>query len=167
MRILGHIYASEGNTLRARGIVEEALVIARQIGPGFQISFLLVLLGDIATRDHDWERAADVYRQALQRATTAAAQASMALAVRHSAALLGARGEHRRALRLLGALARRPDLHFDRDLPREVSVLVVDEQRIMDAARAALGDRAYADAWAQGEAMTLAQVSAEILEETR
>src|SRR5207253_3122019 len=113
--------------------------------------------------DNDWERAADLYRQALRRATTAAAQASMALAVRQYAALLGARGEHRRALRLLGALARRPDLQFDRDLPRELSALVVEEQRIMDDARTVLGDRAYTDAWAEGEAMTLEQVSAEIL----
>jgi hypothetical protein len=45
----------KGNTARAHDIVEEALMIARQIGPGFQISFLLVLVGDIATRDHDWD----------------------------------------------------------------------------------------------------------------
>jgi hypothetical protein len=38
--------------------VDDALMIARQIGPRFQISFLLVLSGDIATRDRDWERAA-------------------------------------------------------------------------------------------------------------
>ena len=32
-----------------------------------------------------------------------------------------------------------------------------------DAARVALGEREFADAWAQGEAMTLAQASADIL----
>ena len=76
-------------------------------------------------------------------------------------------GEHRRALRLLGVLARRPDLRFDRDLPREVSALVVEEQDIISAARAALGERAYAEAWAEGETATLAQVSQEILDEVR
>jgi hypothetical protein len=40
---------------------------------------------------------------------------------------------------------------------------VVNEQTVMDAARVALGERAFADAWAEGESMTIAQASAEIL----
>jgi hypothetical protein len=39
----------------------------------------------------------------------------------------------------------------------------VDEQGIIEATRAALGDRELADAWAEGESLTLEQVSAELL----
>jgi hypothetical protein len=41
--------------------------------------------------------------------------------------------------------------------------LVVNEQSIMDAACVALGDGGFSDAWAEGESMTIAQASAEIL----
>ena len=163
MIILGHIYASEGSTVLARTIVEEAFTIARQIDARFMFANLLVLLGDIAMRDKDWETAGDLYRQALQRTSATANHTSMGHAVLKYAAMLSARGEHRDALRLLGALAR-IDRGMDRGLSREVGALVIDEQRIKDAARAALGDGGFADAWAEGESMTIAQASAEILE---
>ena len=53
---------------------------------------------------------------------------------------------------------------MDRGLSREVGAVVVDVPRIKDAARLALGEGGFADAWAEGESMTLAQASAEILE---
>ena len=40
----------------------------------------------------------------------------------------------------------------------------MNEQTVMDAARVALGDGGFADAWAEGESMTIAHASAEILE---
>ena len=163
MIILGHIYASEGSMVLAREIVEDALTIAQEIEVRFMFANLILLLGDIAMRDDDWETAGDLYRQALQRTSAAANQTSMCHAVLKYAALLSARGEHRGALRLLGALSR-VDSGMDRGLSREVGALVVDEQAIKDAARAALGDGGCADAWAEGESMTVAQASAEILE---
>jgi non-specific serine/threonine protein kinase len=163
MIILGHIYASEGDTIQARTIVEEAFTLARQIDVRFMYANLLVLLGDIAMRDNDWETAGDLYRQALQHTSAAANLTSMGHAVFKYAALLSARGEHRGALRLLGAVSR-TDRGLDRGLSREVGAVVVDVPRIKDAARLALGDGGFADAWAEGESMTLLQASAEILE---
>jgi hypothetical protein len=87
----------------------------------------------------------------------------MGHAVFKYAALLSARGEHRGALRLLSTVSR-IDSGMDRGLSREVGALVVDEQRIKDTALIALGDGGFADAWAEGESMTVAQASAEILE---
>ncbi len=163
MIILGHIYASDGDMVQARKMVEEAFTIARQVEARFMFANLLVLLGDIAARDTDWETAGALYRQALQHTTAAANQTSMGHAVLKYAALLSARGEHRGAVRLLGALSR-IGRAFDRGLSREVGALVVNEQTVMDAARVALGDSGFADAWAEGESMTIAQASAEILE---
>jgi hypothetical protein len=163
MIILGHIYASEGDSVQARKIVEEAFTIARQIDVRFMFANLLVLLGDIAMRDNDCETAGDMYRQALQRTSAAANATSTGHAVFKYAALLSARGEHRGALRLLGTVSRN-DSGLDRGLSREVGALVVDEQRIKDAALLALGDSGFAEAWAEGESITLAQASAEILE---
>ena len=78
------------------------------------------------------------------------------------AALLSARGEYRGALRLLGAVSRN-DSGTDRGLSL-LGALVVDERRIKEAARVALGEGGFAEAWAEGESITLAQASAEILE---
>jgi hypothetical protein len=163
MIILGHIYASESNIVQARNIVEEAFTIARQIDVRFMFANLLVLLGDIAMRDDDWEMAGDLYRQALQRTSAAANPTSMGHAVLKYAALLSARGQHLGALRLLGAVSRN-DRGMDRGLSRDVGAVVVDEQRIKDDALIALGADGFADAWSAGESMTLAQASAEILE---
>jgi predicted ATPase len=163
MIILGHIYASDGSTDQARKIVEQAFTIARQIDARWMFSNLLVLLGDIAARDMDWETAGALYCEALQHTSAAANQTSMGHAVLKYAALLSARGEHRGAVRLLGALSRIGRV-FDRGLSREVGALVVNEHTVMDAARVALGDGGFADAWAEGESMTIAQASAEILE---
>ena len=70
--------------------------------------------------------------------------------------LLSARGEHRGALRLLGARSR---VYSGRGLSREVGALVVDDQTIKVVARAALGDAGCADAWVEGESMTVARAS--------
>jgi predicted ATPase/transcriptional regulator with XRE-family HTH domain len=162
MIILGHIYANDGSMVQARTIVDEAFTLARQIDARWMFANLHVLLGDIAAREMDWETAGAQYRQALQHTSAAANQTSMSHAVLQYAALLSARGEHRGAVRLLGALSR-IGRGFDRGLSREVGPLVVNEQSVIDAARAALGDGGVAEAWAQGESMTIAQASAEIL----
>ena len=53
---------------------------------------------------------------------------------------------------------------MDRGLSREVGALVVDDQTIKGAARAALGDGGCADPWVEGESMTVARASAGLLE---
>jgi tetratricopeptide (TPR) repeat protein len=166
MIILGRIHASEGDTVQARTVVQAALTIARQMDVRFMFVHLLVLLGDIATRDNDWEAATDLYRQAIRRASAAASRTWMSHAIRQYAALLSAHEEHRSALRLLAALPH-IDSGIDRGLSREVGALVVDDRSIKDAARAVLGDSGFAEAWAEGQRVTLQEASAEILEETR
>src|SRR5207248_8630945 len=96
------------------------------------------LLGDIAVTEANWNSAATLHRQALRRAGSAGAQASMARAILRYAARLTSRGQHRPAIQFLGALSRIGD-RFDRGLSREVGALVIDEKRVIAAARVALG----------------------------
>ncbi len=86
----------------------------------------------------------------------------MAHTVLKFAWLRSAQDEHHNAVRLLGALSR-INHRFDRGLSPEIGALVVDEQAIVQASRAALGDSEFANAWAEGESLTLEQVSVEIL----
>jgi len=164
MNILGHIFASEGNTVRAREIVDGALVIARRIDARDLILYLLVLLGDIEARDNNWQAADDRYRQALQLSIAAAFKDRIAHTLLKFAWLRSAQGEYQRAARILGALSR-IEHGLDRGLARNVGALVVDEQDIIEATRIALGDHEFADAWTEGELLTLEQVSSEILED--
>ncbi len=162
MIILGHIVASEGNTMRAREIAESALAIARRIDSRDYMPQLLVLLGDVAARENDWEGADNQYRQALQISIVTASKVRLAHTILKIAWLRSAQGEHQHAVRLLGALSR-VDYRMARGLARDVGALVVDEQGIVEASGAALGDREFAAAWAEGESLTLEQVSAAIL----
>jgi predicted ATPase/DNA-binding XRE family transcriptional regulator len=160
--ILGHMLAGEGNTARAREVVDGAVAIARRIDARDLMPHLLVLLGDVATREADWEAADDLYGKALRLSSAAASRGRMAHTVLKFACLRSAQDEHQDAVRLLGALSR-VDHRFDRGLSPEIGALVVDEQAIIEASRAALGDREFANAWAEGESLTLEQVSSEIL----
>lgn len=160
--ILGHVLASEGNIGQAREIVDSALTTARRIDARFLIPHLLVLLGDVATCDTNWEAADDLYGQALQLSVAAASQGRMAHTVLKFAWLRSAQSEHYQAARLLGALSR-IGYRIDRGLSREVGALVVNEQGVIEATQRALGEREFAAAWAEGESLTLEQVSAELL----
>jgi len=90
----------------------------------FTESSLSVLLGVITTSEYEWEATADLYRHALHKARTAAAQTAMAQSVMHYAGLLGARGDYRGALRLLPA-----SRHTELGLQRQIDEFVFDEQR--------------------------------------
>src|SRR5438105_137529 len=72
--ILGHMLAGEGNTARAREMVDGALAIARRIDARDLMPHLLVLLGDVATREADWEAADDLYGKALRLSSAAASR---------------------------------------------------------------------------------------------
>jgi hypothetical protein len=64
--ILGHVIAADGNTVRAREIAENALVIARPADAREYIPELLAPMGDISARESDLEAADHQYRDALQ-----------------------------------------------------------------------------------------------------
>ena len=104
-RSLGRLYWQRGDTARARGKLDEALALARQIDMKFAMPALLVTLGDLARVEGDLDAAEDWYRQGLRAARRMATAVSMAHALRHYAAILGARRDHRGVVRVLGATA--------------------------------------------------------------
>ena len=70
-------------------------------------------------------------------------------------------GAHERAARLFGAAASPPRGERLREMPRWRAI----NERDASAARASLGDEAFAAAWAEGRAMTLEQAVAYALDE--
>ena len=70
--------------------------------PYFEIPNLLITLGDLASAEQDWDKADDLYREGLSGASLMGTR-DVAHALRDYAAICGARGDHRRAVRILGA----------------------------------------------------------------
>ena len=82
------------------------------------------------------------------------------LAIMGSAAVCGARGAHRRAVRLLGAATSIGDAWW----PVILFENTPDDQVALAKARAVLGEDAFAREWAAGQSLTLEQAIAEALE---
>jgi tetratricopeptide (TPR) repeat protein len=157
---LARLYLMLGDLPRARRTVEETLALSGQTDVKLPIAELLVVLGDVASAERDWESADNWYRRALSVASVLAARGMIAHALRQYAAMCAARGNPHGAARILGATS--PVRHF----PGSVMMnLKVAQDDIVAATRQTLGEDAFEVAWAKGESITLEQATAEILSE--
>jgi non-specific serine/threonine protein kinase len=148
---LVRLYLGRGDLARARRTVDEALVLAGQLGMHLPMVSLLITHGDVASAEHDWESAYDSYRQALSAASLVGARGTAALALRHYAAMCIARGYPVPAARILGATS------SIGQSPLMIQPIPLADDDITAAARRTLGEDAFAFAWAEGRAMTLDQ----------
>jgi tetratricopeptide (TPR) repeat protein len=158
--ILGRLYTAQGDLARARGTINEALTLAREISMKSLLPGLLITLGDLALAEGDWPAADDLYRQGLSGSKLRATPGSIARALRHCAALRCASGDYRGAVRILGAAS---SVH---DTAGVVQVAgPTREVDLLAAARRSLGDAEFAVAWAQGLSLTLEDAIADVLSE--
>jgi predicted ATPase/transcriptional regulator with XRE-family HTH domain len=156
---LARLYMMRGDLARARRICEEALAVARKVDLKLPVAEqLVIMLGDLALAERDWEVADGWYRQALS-AGSVTARAWVARALRHYAAMCAARGDTRGAVRIFGATS---SVHAP---PLPIFSLADAEGAIVAGARLALGEDEFSMAWAEGQSLTLEQVTAEILSE--
>jgi hypothetical protein len=156
-RIARH-YLMQGDLARARRSVYESLALAREIDAQLPIANLLVILGDAALAEQDWESAVDWYRQAIRSASLVGSRGNLAYALRHYAAICATRGDPRRAVCIFGATSTTHD--FPASMMIETPVGEVD---ILAAARRTLGADEFSAAWTEGQSSTLEQMTAEIL----
>jgi predicted ATPase/DNA-binding XRE family transcriptional regulator len=159
MCTLGLVYGIRGEFGRARRIVEEALEFAREIDMKVMIAGVLMTLGDLSSAESDWEGAERRYREALQAATGISARGRMATTARRYARIYSARGDHRRAVRLLSASPSFSDIWL---LPMLFDQTAT-ERTVIATARSALGDAEFARAITAGQSLTLEQAVAEVL----
>jgi len=150
-----------GDYERAEALCEESLAMARDIGEAYGVALLLATLGRAAHRQGDEDRAARRYRESLNLYHDAGVTLHLAECLWGLAAVRAARGHPEDAARLLGAAAvmrettGSPVSPFDR----------ADYERDLDAVRAALGEEAFAAAWATGKTLSLEQAIADAYEE--
>jgi predicted ATPase len=163
--ILNHLAVvplRRGEYRRATGYAEEALELTRQTGDRLAAQTALQILAQSAWATDEREEATRSFRASLVVAAELADRVNVAYCMQGLAEVDLARGDPHRAARMLGAaeslleIAATPLYAWaDHDM----------HQRATDAAREALGERAWKEAWDEGGAMTFEEAVAYALRE--
>ena len=150
---LGSVSLVDGDREHATRMFEEALALARQRGDRLGTNIALYSLAQTALSEADLGPAARFLEEGLPSSRQMGDQANLSYFLEGLAVVAAARGEALRAARMLGAAqgsmeaAGAPVYNYympDRAL----------YERSLAAARALLGEEAFAAAWAEGRVMT-------------
>jgi predicted ATPase/DNA-binding XRE family transcriptional regulator len=155
---LGVIARDQSNYGRAAELVGESLPVFREVHRSL-IAQPLITLAGTASDQGDYRRAAAVLEEALTAAREVGDKRSVAMGLEEMAAVASADGRARQAARLLGAAEA---LRVVVGAPRPPADRARCERRIA-AARADLGDRAFAAAWDSGRSLALEDAVTEAL----
>jgi predicted ATPase/DNA-binding SARP family transcriptional activator len=143
-----------GDREAGRPLLEERLAICREWGASDHLIHALGAIGHFARDEGDYARARSFYAESLVLRQKLGYWLALAQSLEDLAVLAGRERQAQRAIRLLGAgeafcetLGARPPV-----------AVAADYERVVAEGRAALGDAAFAAAWAAGRAMSLDQV---------
>jgi DNA-binding CsgD family transcriptional regulator len=143
----------QGNDEQVRALCDESLVIWQQLGHKAGCAHTLTILGRLALQQGDVERATRSYQESLLLRQETGEKEGVAAALEGLAKVAAAQGQSRSAAQLFGAAeSLRTELGTPL-LPGERA----SHERAVAAVRTDLNETAFAQAWAEGQAMTLAQ----------
>jgi predicted ATPase/class 3 adenylate cyclase len=155
LNFLGHSTCVMGDYGAARAFWEESLVLSRELGDQFLSAWILYNLGNAAEYEGDYEAARALWGESLAIRRELGIRPGSALSLEALARLASAQGQVERAARLFGAAAALREAIGTPLLPDWLPEWHTDRERLVAAARAELGEEAFAAAWAQGRALTL------------
>jgi tetratricopeptide (TPR) repeat protein len=164
---LGRAWHLQGEVERARVALEECVEAARAAEDQAELAKPLGFLAALLMSQSDFDGAASRYRESLRLAHAAGDRFLIATGLAGLAEVALARGDLARAAHLCGAAAALGDIrtlavdggcHL-RDMPTDW----LEYNRAMAAARSSESAPPLADAWAEGERMTLEQAVAYVL----
>jgi non-specific serine/threonine protein kinase len=137
----------------ARSLLEERLAIYWKLGAPGLLVHALGGLGHLERDEGNYARAGALYRESLLLRRELDLLLALAQSLEDLAGLASRQQQPERALRLLGA-----EEAFCETLGARPPVAILAEyERALAVSRAALGEAAFAAAWAQGRAMSLGQ----------
>ncbi len=159
LALLGEITLYQDDTTTARMLIEQSCTLWQEIGNEEKIVWTLSLLGQVIAVQGDHTTARTLYEKSLIRSRSKGVNsniASLNIVPEGLAAVVAAQGEPTWAARLWGAAEALRDamgtpIHH---------VYRADYEQAITAARAQLGQKAFAAAWAEGRTMTPEQVVA-------
>jgi predicted ATPase/DNA-binding XRE family transcriptional regulator/Tfp pilus assembly protein PilF len=151
----------QGRWVESATAFEEALVLSRALGNRLRMASCLMGLGWVATHQGDLGRAVVLEREALTLYWELGYKRRSAEALESLAMTAGVAGQGERAAHLLGVVA---TLRETIGAPQS-KALRKDMDQALAEARAALGEEAWAAAFASGQALSLEEAIAEALGE--
>jgi Asp-tRNA(Asn)/Glu-tRNA(Gln) amidotransferase A subunit family amidase len=153
---------AQGDDEKAPALCEEALPLARDVEDQYQLMHILSAIGSAARQQGDYVRARVLYQESLALRREVRNTYAIAQSLEDFGVLAGRQQQWERAARLLGAAEA-----VCADLGTALPVAMAEEYwRTVSGARCALGEEAFAAAWAAGRAMTLEQAITFAREET-
>jgi ATP/maltotriose-dependent transcriptional regulator MalT len=147
---LGEVAEDEGEYGRATACYQESLALYREVEEKEGIAILTCCMGSIARIQGDYGRAATLYDESLRLYKELGSKLGTAQDLEGMAALLAACGQPEPATRLWAAAE---------VLREEISAPLDNAERtkheaLIAAAREALGEAAFANAWSEGRNLT-------------
>lgn len=142
-----------GDSTAARSMLEESVSILRSAGDAWTLALALRNLGYLALRQGDYERAATLQIESLLSLRDLGEQWFVSRSLEALAEAVAMQGDAERAARLFGASEALREAIGASVLPYYRG----EYERGVAAARAPLGEAAFAAAWAEGRAMTMEQ----------
>jgi tetratricopeptide (TPR) repeat protein len=150
---LGEVALRQGQFKRATQLVEESLLLRRQLDNKWGIAVSLGILGLIAIREGDWKAAEARLAESLGLRMEIGDQSGCAWCLEHLAAVKMAQGQAEKAIRLSGAAsALRASVHSVID-----PVDQLEYKTRLRSLRTKIGPARFADLWKEGHEMTLEQ----------
>jgi DNA-binding CsgD family transcriptional regulator len=151
---LGEAAEEEGEHVKATAFYGESLALYREVGEKQCIALLTCRLGSIARLQADYGRAAALYDESLLLHKELGSKLGIAQVLEGVATVRGACGQPEPATRLWAAAEA---------LREEIGASLPDVERarhepLITTARKALGEEAFANAWAEGRELTPEQV---------
>src|SRR6266849_4025161 len=153
LALQGEITLAQGETTTARLLIEQSHTLWQEVENQGMLAWTLSLLGKVLAAGGDHTAARTAYEESLLRGLAVVEIAPM---LEGLAVVAAAQGETTWAVRLLAAAAALRD-SLGAPLP---PVYGADYERCVAAARAQLGEQAFAVMWAEGRGMTWKQALA-------
>jgi predicted ATPase/DNA-binding XRE family transcriptional regulator len=159
LRALADAVREQGDLGRARTLLEESLALSRSEEHAWGIVRTLASLGGVACEAGEYVRASRLYEESLKQGRRMGQDIAILICLEGLARVAVAQGRMERAAWLIGAAAA---LREDRGWPLPPAKRA-EHERTVAAARGALGEEAFEEAWARGYALRLDEVVRDIL----
>jgi predicted ATPase/DNA-binding SARP family transcriptional activator/Tfp pilus assembly protein PilF len=153
---LGNVARSQADFASAQAHFEESLAVYRELGDRATVSFPLFGLGEVAYQQGDYATARSLFRETLALRHEAGDKRPIPRNLEAVAQVVRVDGQPERAARLFGAAGALRERQGAKPTPEYLPNYECETA----ALRATLGDAAFASAWAEGRAMTMAQAVA-------
>jgi ATP/maltotriose-dependent transcriptional regulator MalT len=155
--LLGRIVLYQGNLLRAEMCLQESLTLSREFCIESQMGVTLSLLGEIGLLQGNLTQARDLCREAVSLSWEREQWYSLGVSLIALAKVTAADGKPEQTARLFGVAE--PCLNPRTDLD---PFKQKEYERAVEGARVQLGEKVFADLWAEGKVMTREQVLAAV-----